>query len=145
MKKAFIDFDGTVVEHEYPKIGRTNFGCIEVMYKLQQAEWTLFINSVRCDMNDQSLKDAIKWFENSWMHGKIRRETPLELDFKKIAVNSAKFPAPPWEVAKFKETGIMYIDDQQFNVPLVPAKMSNGFMVNWDEIDYQFMQHKIYE
>jgi hypothetical protein len=31
----YLDFDGTVVEFSYPKIGRCNFGCIEVNYPKQ--------------------------------------------------------------------------------------------------------------
>lgn len=32
----YVDFDGTIVEHEYPKIGKENKHCFEVMRKFSE-------------------------------------------------------------------------------------------------------------
>ena len=51
-----LDFDGTVVEHLYPEIGRENFGCMPIIKKLQDAGHTIVLNTYRADLNKEKLK-----------------------------------------------------------------------------------------
>lgn len=53
-----VDFDGTIVEHEYPKIGRPVPFAIETLLQLQKDRHTLLLWSVR---EDQYLQDAIDY------------------------------------------------------------------------------------
>ena len=56
-----IDFDGTVVTHDYPKIGK-NIGSIPVLKRLVKEGHQLIIFTMR---SGKYLDDAVKWFEDN--------------------------------------------------------------------------------
>ena len=43
----FLDFDGTVVEHKYPAIGKYNQGAFDVVKKLIDAGHNIILNTYR--------------------------------------------------------------------------------------------------
>lgn len=51
-----VDFDGTIVEHKYPKIGKEIPFAVETLKRLQADHHTLILWSVR---EGQLLKDAV--------------------------------------------------------------------------------------
>ena len=53
-----VDFDGTIVEHKYPKIGKEIPFAIETLKRLQAERHTLILWSVR---EGELLKEAVKW------------------------------------------------------------------------------------
>ena len=53
-----VDFDGTIVEHKYPKIGKEIPFAVETLKRLQADNHTLILWSVR---EGQLLKDAVDW------------------------------------------------------------------------------------
>lgn len=53
-----IDFDGTVVEHRYPKIGKEIPFAVDTLKRLQADGHKLILWSVR---EGQLLKDAVEW------------------------------------------------------------------------------------
>lgn len=55
-----VDFDGTIVEHEYPKIGRSIPFAIETLRELQKEGHTLILWSVR---DGDLLLEAVKYCE----------------------------------------------------------------------------------
>lgn len=57
-----VDFDGTVVEHEYPKIGRPIPFAIETLKQLQKDGHTLLMWTVR---EGDLLQEAIDYVENN--------------------------------------------------------------------------------
>ena len=61
-----IDFDGTCVTHEYPKIGRENEGCVDVLKELVREGHKLILYTMR---SGEYLEDAVNWFKE--------REIPL--------------------------------------------------------------------
>lgn len=58
--KIALDFDGTVVTHEYPKIGQ-DVGAIPVLRKLIKNGHKLILNTMR---SGAELDDAISWFNS---------------------------------------------------------------------------------
>ena len=85
--KIYLDFDGTCVEFAYPQIGRANFGCIEVIEKLQQAGHTIILNTYRVECEDGTLEQAMEWFERAWMYlideeRRITKNLNLKLPFE---------------------------------------------------------------
>jgi hypothetical protein len=57
-----VDFDGTIVEHEYPKIGKTMPGAFETMKALQAAGHKLILNTCREDYDEgRYLTDAVEF------------------------------------------------------------------------------------
>ena len=53
-----VDFDGTIVEHEYPKIGREKPFAVETLLSLQEEGHTLILWTAR---DGELLEDAINW------------------------------------------------------------------------------------
>jgi hypothetical protein len=138
----YLDFDGTVVEHEYPKIGRCNFGCVEVLKKLQDAGHTFILNTYRVECKDNSLEDALKWFEDSWMFFEDKEGDPC------ITVTEhtkSKYNPPTWDWDYILSKNEMYIDDIAYGIPLKKACMVNNMMVDWDVLDKQFEEKGLYE
>ena len=142
--RIYLDFDGTCVEHEYPKLGRCNFGCIEIIEKLQNAGHEIILNTYRSECKDNSLSEALKWInENNFMFVKdrARRET---FELKPITATIHKLNPLPWNLIDAIAYGDMYIDDTAFGIPLKPCCMILSSMVDWDALDKQFIEHKIY-
>jgi hypothetical protein len=137
----YLDFDGTVVEHAYPQIGRCNFGCIEVIKKLQDSGHKIILNTMRSEFADGSLEQALRWFQNSW---RVSKNKDIELKpFEEVTV--FKVGPGSWDWDEFIRTGVIFIDDYSYNMPLKPAVMVKGNMVDWDEVDRQFKEHRIYD
>jgi hypothetical protein len=85
-----VDFDGTIVEHEYPKIGRPIPFALDVLRKLQQEErhrlilWTM--------REGRLLQDAIEYCEKNgvyfYAHNKnYPEETYQDGDPRKIGAD----------------------------------------------------------
>jgi hypothetical protein len=57
-----VDFDGTIVEHEYPKIGKPIPFALDVLKKFQQDRHKLILWTMR---EGKSLQDAIDYCEKN--------------------------------------------------------------------------------
>jgi hypothetical protein len=57
-----IDFDGSVVTHEYPRVGK-DIGAVPVLKKLVQTGHQLILFTMRGD--NSYLKDAVEWFKQN--------------------------------------------------------------------------------
>jgi len=139
----YLDFDGTVVEHEYPKIGRCNFGCIEIIKKLQDSGHEIILNTYRADCANGTLEKAIKFLnEDSWAFLKDKSE---EIELKPVLVHtlSKVFPQS-WDWNIMKMTDTIFIDDIAAGIPLKPQCMVPGNMGDWDQLDLEFQANGIY-
>jgi len=139
--KIYLDFDGTVVEHDYPNIGRCNFGCFEVIKKLQDAGHEIILNTYRIECDEESFKRSLKYLnEDYWFFCKDKN-----IKLKPIT-NHTKTKLNPmtWDWNIMKQTKKIWIDDIAFNIPLKPCVMSNDNMVDWDELDKQFKENNLY-
>lgn len=143
--KIYLDFDGTVVEHSYPTIGRNNFGCMEVIKKLQEAGHEIILNTYRADCNDGTLEKALNYLNsNSWMFFK---DKSLDLSLNQITNwTKCKIHPHPWNWENIKDSQEMYIDDIASDIPLKKTVMVlNSMMVDWDELNKQFEENGIYK
>jgi hypothetical protein len=102
-----IDFDGTCVEHKYPKIGK-DIGAIPWLLKFQEAGAKLILYTMR---DKEHLEEAVKWF----------KDNKIEL----YGVN--RNPTQFWTTSN-KCYGNLYIDDAAFGCPL-----KDGY-VDWKKI-----------
>jgi len=101
-----IDFDGTIVEHRYPAIGRARTHAFAVLKALQERNHRLILWTYR---SGSKLEEAVKFCHS---HG---------IEF--YAVNK-NFPEEEWhEDDSRKILADMYIDDR--NIGGIPS---------WDEI-----------
>ena len=119
-----IDFDGTCVTHDYPRIGK-EIGATEVLKRLVEAGHKLILNTMR---SDKELQDAVNWFKKNGIELYGVNENPTQ----KRWTNSPKVYAH------------MYIDDAALGCPLINApELSNRPFVDWDSIDLQLIQKGI--
>ncbi len=93
-----IDFDGTIVDHEFPKIGKLKPGAIRVMKRLQEAGHKIIIWTCRKDTDQEYLTDVARFLDSC--------------DFFPDAINCNIDPtlnfADPKVLASF------YLDDRNF-------------------------------
>ena len=129
-----LDFDGTVVEFDYPKIGLLNEGSIEVVNKLRNAGHELVLNTYRADLNDGTLEEAHVFLKKIGIF-------PSHLP---IPTNEKKVKSPPWDLTQFMEDQVLFIDDDTKNIPLRPCVGCHLLMVDWLELDKQFREKGIY-
>ena len=119
-----IDFDGTCVTHDYPRIGK-EIGATEVLKRLVEAGHKLILNTMR---SDKELQDAVNWFKKNGIELYGVNENPTQ----KRWTNSPKVYAH------------IYIDDAALGCPLINApELSNRPFVDWDSIDLQLIQKGI--
>lgn len=89
-----VDFDGTIVEHEYPKIGRPIPFAIDTLLKLQQDRHRLLLWTVR---EGDLLQDAVNYCESKGL--------------KFYAINK-NYPEEEVATASRKLNADLYIDDR---------------------------------
>ena len=104
-----IDFDGTCVRHEFPRIGK-DIGAVPVLKRLVDAGHQLVLNTMR---SENLLEDAVLWFKvnNIPLYGK--NNTPGQLSWTKspkvyanISIDDAALGCP----LKIDDEGYKYVD-----------------------------------
>jgi len=117
-----LDFDGTVVTHNYPYIGK-DIGAIPVLKKLTDNKIGLILFTIR---SGQQLQDAVDWFKkhNIPLYG-IQKD-PLQ----ELWTSSNKSYAP------------LMIDDSALGCPLMcDESISDRPFVDWLEVEI-FLKNK---
>lgn len=117
-----IDFDGTCVTHEYPKIGK-NIGAENVLKEFVENGIKLILWTMR---SGEYLEDALNWFKE--------HEIPL------YGVNEN--PEQKSWTSSPKAYAKIYIDDAALGAPL---KMDNSSLrpyIDWDRIYEMFFTNK---
>jgi hypothetical protein len=110
-----IDFDGTCVTHEYPKIGRF-IGAQKVLKRLVDEGAKLILWTMR---SYNHLTDAVNWFNDNQIPLFGINENPEQ----KIWTGSPKAYAH------------MYIDDAALGIPLVQGLNGERPYVDWDRVE----------
>ena len=142
--KIYLDFDGTVVEHQYPKIGRCNFGCFEVIKRLQDAGHEIVLNTYRSDIGGDHLNEALRMVnEQSYAFIKDRSQRKT-FKLNPIKATERKIHPDRFCIEDTLRTNTLFIDDQAKDTPLKLAVMSSGNMVDWDALDKIFSDYQIY-
>lgn len=132
-----IDFDGTCVTHEFPKVGK-DIGAVPVLKKLVEAGHKLILFTMRSnralpnetvgptimDVTGMFLDDAVNWFKQNDipLHG--INENPTQKN---------------WTTSP-KAYGQLYIDDAALGCPLKLAysdKQETMFIqyVDWEKVE----------
>ena len=104
-----VDFDGTIVDHVYPYIGKEKPRAVETLIDLKKIGWKIIIWTCRESIQ---LEEAIEWLKQRW--------------FSPDAVNEniEQYPI----LAKHKIVATYYFDDRSF--PAFPG---------WDEVRRVFL------
>ena len=119
-----IDFDGTCVTHDYPRIGK-DIHAVNVLKRLVANGHKLILNTMR---SGKELDEAVNWF----------KEHNIEL----FGVNEN--PTQKSWTASPKVYAHMYIDDAAFGCPLLTVpELSDRPFVNWPWIELKLTQMEI--
>ena len=119
-----IDFDGTCVTHDYPRIGK-DIGATEVLKHLIESGHKLILNTMR---SGKELQDAVNWFKKNGIELYGANENPSQ----KSWTNSPKVYAH------------MYIDDAALGCPLkMDLNLSDRPFVDWDGVSTLLKDHAI--
>lgn len=111
-----IDFDGTVVSHEYPKVGK-DIGAVPVLKKLVDNGHKIILWTMR---SGKELDDAVNWYKEN--------NIPL------FGINEN--PTQKSWTASPKAHAHLYIDDCGIGIPLtVDYNISFNPFVNWEKIE----------
>ena len=113
-----IDFDGTCVTHEYPKVGK-DIGAVPVLKKLVEEGHYLILYTMR---SGKELKDAVAWFKSKDIPLYGINENPTQKNW----TSSPKIYAH------------RYIDDAALGCPLISSDLSSRPYVDWEEIKKYF-------
>ncbi len=101
---AVIDFDGTIVKHEFPKIGPALPGAFEVLKELKAAGWKLILWTCREDdgykIDRQFLKEAVEFCRENGVEFDAVNEPCMDCEFR------------PEKGLKRKVYENVYIDDR---------------------------------
>ena len=110
-----IDFDGTCVTHDYPRIGK-DINAVNVLKKLVANGHKLILNTMR---SGKELKEAINWFKKNDIELYGANENPTQ----KKWTNSPKVYAN------------LYIDDAALGCPLkMDLSISDRPFVDWEAV-----------
>jgi hypothetical protein len=128
MNVAIIDFDGTIVEHEFPKIGKPLPEAFEVMKELKAAGWRLILFTCREDdgykIDKQYLSEAVKFC----------KENGVEFDSVNEALDECEFR--PLSGRRRKPYGKVMIDDRNLGGfpgwAVVRKVLLEGKETKWD-------------
>lgn len=121
---VLIDFDGTCVTHDYPRVGK-DIGSVKVLKRLVNNGHRLILFTMRSNGPslgpiNTGLADAINWFHEN--------EIPL------FAIQ--KDPMQHTWTSSPKAYGQLLIDDIGFGCPLIyDPKLSPRRFVDWVEVE----------
>ena len=120
-----IDFDGTVVTHEYPRTGQ-DIGAVPVLKKMIEDGHKIVLNTMR---SGQELMNAVNWFENN--------------EIKPYGVN--RTPGQESWTRSPKVNANLYIDDRALGCHLLTDGNGRAY-VDWRKVaellgyDYDSLQ-----
>ena len=116
-----VDFDGTIVEHKFPKIGTPLPGAIETLKDLKADGWNLILWTCREDeghlIDKQYLTQAVNFCKEQGVEFDGVNETPMDMEFRP---NGGR-----------KAYASIYIDDRNF-----------GGFPGWDVIRNELLGEK---
>lgn len=111
-----VDFDGTIVTHEYPNIGK-NIGAIHVLKRLIANGHQLILNTMR---SGKELDEAVEYLKNEGIELYGINENPTQKE---------------WTTSP-KVLADKYIDDANVGCPiLINYEISLRPFVNWRLIE----------
>jgi hypothetical protein len=117
-----VDFDGTCVTHEYPKIGK-DIGAVPVLKQLVEKGHHLILYTMR---SGKELDQAVNWFSENGIKLYAKQYNPTQKNW----TSSNKCYAQ------------LYIDDAALGCPLIYTQAGKPF-VDWVVVSEQLKNRGI--
>lgn len=115
-----VDFDGTCVRNEYPKVGKDLPLSVETLKKIEKNGHQIILYTMR---DGKELQDAVNWFKKN------------EISLYGINEN----PSQNWTTSR-KVYANYYIDDAAVGTPV---KFYKALEVDWEKIEKILKFYKI--
>ena len=112
-----VDFDGTVVTHEYPQVGKEVPFAVDVLKRLNEAGVKIIVWTMRC--GDYLDIDAVNWFQ----------ERNIEIWSYNLNPSQKSWTDSPKCYAE------AYIDDAAVGCPLIYPADGGRPYVDWKEVE----------
>lgn len=123
-----IDFDGTCVKHEFPKVGEDCPGAVETLKELVEEGHGLILFTMRSDGGkNKFLTDAVNWFEKNNIELYGIQENPTQ---------------KTWTTSP-KAFGQLYIDDAALGCPLIYPLGGDRPFVDWKQVGFILKKSKV--
>jgi len=115
-----VDFDGTVVDHRYPQIGKAVPGALTWLKRLQDHGAKIILYTMRSDSKEDGdlLQDAVQYLESNGI--------------SLYGVN--RNPDQDGWTSSPKAYGDVYVDDAAIGCPLVQVKGFARPCVDWEKV-----------
>ncbi len=114
-----IDFDGTLVDHAYPEIGKPAPHAVKWLKRLQKYGARLILYTMRSDVNDQKLlTEAVRYLEENGVTLYAVNENPDQQG---------------WTTSP-KPFANAYVDDLAVGCPLIQPKGFRRPCVDWNKV-----------
>lgn len=111
MANIAIDFDGTIVTHEFPRIGRILPGAAETIAALHENGHKIFLWTMRGYHPDHKrcLEEAVTWLEE-----------------RDVVLDNINRTTSTFSTTSHKQHANLYIDDASIGCPLCAYPASDG-------------------
>lgn len=124
-----LDFDGTCVTHEFPKVGR-DIGATPVLFELLDNGHQFVLNTMRSDMDNPKGEDKFIHYENGkFLTDALNWFKQHEIPLYGIHTNPSQ---KTWTESP-KAYGQLYIDDAALGCPLIHEEGSRPY-VDWVKV-----------
>lgn len=131
--RIYLDFDGTIVEHNFPAIGAENPNSIHVISLLQKAGHNIFLNTYRADIDISYVQEAL-----SFLNSHPQLSLPIENYLPK------KLDPKPFNLENALASNQLYIDDISEGIPLRRNLiLEYGMMVDWQELEKKLREKNL--
>jgi len=137
-----VDFDGTIVEHEYPKIGKPVPFALEVLRKLQQEEhyylilWTLREGRLLQDAVDYCEKNGVYFYacNKNYPEEEDQDGNPRKIGADIFIDDRNLGGLPDWgTIYKLLTSGSSMIQDYERTAHTVQSRSKKNWMIRFGE------------
>jgi hypothetical protein len=126
-----LDFDGTLVNFNYPSVGILNTGCVEVLEGLFKKGHIFHLNTYRANISSIDLENALDFLKNNELMQFI------------TTVNTQKKLPPSWDIDAAIELNELFLDDDSEGIPLKWDHTGKMKMVDWRVVKSLLKQKKL--
>ena len=118
-----VDFDGTIVDHRFPAIGKPVPGAVKWLKRIQKCGGRIILYTMRSDgeMMGNLLTEAVRYLNSEGVELFAVNRNPSQED---------------WTTSP-KVYGDLYIDDSAFGCPLIQPKGFARPCVDWKKVGPQ--------
>lgn len=126
---VYLDFDGTLVTHEFPAIGQLHPLAVNVIVKLNASGHEIVLNTMRVNFGTEHFRPALEYVNRIFG--------------REFSHTSKKIEPPKWDLEQAVKDGILFLDDHAEDMPLMRFPNQKRKIVDWLAVYSELFEHKI--